>query len=287
MLIRSRTVSRCGLVTGRFAGPCARQQRVDHPGHRRLAVGAGHVHGRVGPLRAAQQIQQRLNAAAIGDEPPHARFSSSSRSTRAMSGFTARVYGGRQRVPGIRYARASPHRRIPSPPALPRRPRRLQRPADVRATAAAGAAVGAAGVVLRPAGAADGRADAAIPRAARTRPGQAAPQYGTPSGYAQPTPGLRTGGRRLRSARPIRTAARIPSAPLRNRAVCVHGAPARSGLSTTTIVTDRAGGRRRDRRCRRRRRGDALLEVVVERKPGDASSDAADELIRPRLRRVH
>ena len=38
------------------------EQRVDHPGHRRLAVGAGDVDRRVAALRRAEQLHQRRDA---------------------------------------------------------------------------------------------------------------------------------------------------------------------------------------------------------------------------------
>ena len=55
MEMRSTADCRCGLVV-RPVRRCKRgQQRVDHPGHRRLAVGAGDVDRRVAALRRAEQ----------------------------------------------------------------------------------------------------------------------------------------------------------------------------------------------------------------------------------------
>ena len=61
-LIRSVIDSRCGLVNRPDAQAERDDQRLDHPRGRGLAVGAGEVDRRVGALRVAEQLHERLDA---------------------------------------------------------------------------------------------------------------------------------------------------------------------------------------------------------------------------------
>ena len=74
MAMRSTADCRCGLVV-RPVRRCERgQQRVDHPRHRRLAVGARDVDRRIPALRRAEQLHQRRDAGRarfeLGLRPP-------------------------------------------------------------------------------------------------------------------------------------------------------------------------------------------------------------------------
>ena len=68
-LIRSVMDSRWGLVNRPDAQAGGDDQRLDHPGRRRLAVGAGEVDRRVAPLRVAEHLHERLDAVEGRVEP--------------------------------------------------------------------------------------------------------------------------------------------------------------------------------------------------------------------------